>query len=258
MEETLAPERVEGEVAYFQRKEGRGFERTYGWAWLLKLAAELETWDGPEGGRWARQLQPLTEEVVGRFRAFLPVQAYPIRSGVHANTAFSLSLALDYGREALNEGFETLLMERARTYFIRDRSGALGWEPGGEDFLSPCLEEAALMAKVLAPEAFGPWLEAFLPEPAGLEPARVADRTDPRIVHLDGLNLSRARALGELAAALEPGDRRRAALEDCALRHARTSLPQVLSGHYEGEHWLATFAVGLLAPGGRVGGHSLM
>lgn len=252
LEENLAPERVRLEVDYFNQEGRRSFERTYGWAWLLKLAAELKGWETPEAQRWAAHLQPLTDVVVARFEAFLPKQTYPIRVGVHANTAFSLSLALDYARVSGNERLGKLLVERARTYFLQDRSGPMGWEPGGEDFLSPCLEEAALMSKVLPPKAFRPWVTVFLPQllkTGTLEPAVVSDRTDPKIVHLDGLNLSRARALGELAAGLDVKDPRRAALERTALRHAKVSLPAIASGNYEGEHWLATFAVHMMQKG---------
>ena len=251
LDEHLAPERVLAETAYFTAPGRRSFERTYGWAWLLKLAEELERAGTPEACRWHAHLQPLTDAVGTAFEAFLPRQAYPIRTGVHPNTAFSLSLALDQARVSGNTRLEALLVERAHAWFLKDRDAPLAWEPGGEDFLSPCLEEASLMAKVLPPRAFSPWLEAFLPgllDRGDLQPARVADRTDPKLVHLDGLNLSRARNLRELAATLAPGDPRRAALTEASRRHARAALPHVASGHYEGEHWLATFAVRLLAP----------
>ena len=249
LDENLAPDRVRLEVAYFNQEGRRSFERTYGWAWLLKLAAELKGWNTPEAQRWSAQLQPLTEAVVTQFQAFLPKQTYPIRVGTHSNTAFSLSLALDYARLSGDATLKALLVERARSYFLQDQAGPISWEPGSEEFLSPCLEEAALMAKLLPAREFRPWLGAFLPrllKTGALEPARVSDRSDPKIVHLDGLNLSRARALGELAAALEPKDPRRAGLERAALRHANASLPNIASGNYEGEHWLATYAVQLL------------
>jgi hypothetical protein len=248
LDENLAPDRVALEVAYLRQDNRRSFERTYGWAWLLKLSAELRTWDDPAARRWADALQPLADELAGRFMAFLPKQTYPIRTGVHPNTAFSLDLALDYARATRDTRFETLLISRARAWFGRDRGGPLAWEPGGEDFLSPCLEEAALMARILPRPAFRQWLAAFLSGlPAGLSPAVVSDRTDPKIVHLDGLNLSRARALRRLAAALGPADPRASAFRKLADRHIRTSLPHLTSGSYEGEHWLATFAVRTLA-----------
>jgi hypothetical protein len=247
LEENLAPGPLAAEVAYFDQPGRRSFERTYGWAWLLKLAAELKTWDAPEARRWSVALQPLADRVAGAFLDFLPKQTYPIRTGVHPNSAFSLDLALDYARAAKDTRLEAAVLKRAQSWFAQDRRGPLAWEPGGEDFLSPCLEEAALMAKVLPRGRFGVWLEGFLPGlPGTLAPVRVSDRTDPKIVHLDGLNLSRARALYDLARTFGAKDPRRAALLHSADRHARASLPHLASGSYEGEHWLATFAVRML------------
>jgi hypothetical protein len=248
LDENLTPERIAAEVAYLGEGNRRSFERTYGWAWLLKLSAELRSWDDPAAARWARALQPLADALVTQFAVFLPKQTYPIRTGVHPNTAFSLELALDYARAIRDERFEALIMDRARTWFGQDRRGPLAWEPGGEDFLSPCLEEAALMSRVLTRPAFHRWLQGFLPDlPGGLVPAMVSDRSDPKIVHLDGLNLSRARALHRLAAALGPADPRSAGLRRLAARHAQATLPHLASGNYEGEHWLATFAVRMLS-----------
>ncbi|MBK9796611.1 MAG: DUF2891 domain-containing protein [Holophagaceae bacterium] len=248
LEENLAPERIALEVAYLGQANRRSFERTYGWAWLLKLSAELHGWEDPAAQRWARALQPLAEELATRYRAFLVKQTYPIRTGVHPNSAFSLDLALDYARATKAAAFEAQILACARAWFGRDRRGPLAWEPGGEDFLSACLEEAALMARVLPGPAFRRWLEGFLPGlPGGLTPAIVSDRTDPKIVHLDGLNLSRARALRAIAKALGSADPRSLPLQRVADRHARASLPHLASGSYEGEHWLATFAVRLLS-----------
>ena len=248
LEETLTPVRIAAEVAYLGQGNRRSFERTYGWAWLLKLAAELRTWDDPSAARWGVALQPLADELAAQFLAFLPKQTYPIRTGVHPNTAFSLELALDYARAVGDARLEALILDRARAWFGQDRCGPLAWEPGGEDFLSPCLEEAALMSRVLPRAAFRRWLGGFLPSlPGGLVPAVVSDRTDPKIVHLDGLNLSRARALRFIATVLGPGDPRSAGLMRLARRHAEASLPHLDSGSYEGEHWLATFAVRMLS-----------
>jgi hypothetical protein len=249
LEENLAPERIATEVAYFSQPGRRSFERTYGWAWLLKLAAELRSWDSPEARRWSANLQPLANRVTVAFLDFLPRQTYPIRTGVHPNTAFSLSLALDYARQARDSRLETLVCERARTYFGVDRNAPLGWEPSGEDFLSASLEEAALMAKVLSKSEFRAWVTAFLPEllkDGNLVPALVSDRTDPKIVHLDGLNLSRARCLYLIAATLGAKDPRREPLLRTAETHAQASLPFIASGGYEGEHWLGSFAVHML------------
>jgi hypothetical protein len=248
LDENLSPERIALEVVYLGEGNRRSFERTYGWAWLLKLAAELRTWDDPSARRWGGALQPLADELAARFMAFLPKQTYPIRTGVHPNTAFSLDLALDYARATGDARFEALIRDRAQDWFGRDRRGPLAWEPGGEDFLSPCLEEAALQSRLLPTPAFRRWVGGFLPGlPGGLDPAVVSDRTDPKIVHLDGLNLSRARALRRIAAALGPADARTAGLRRLADRHARASLPHLASGSYEGEHWLVTFAVRMLA-----------
>jgi hypothetical protein len=247
LDEHLAPGPIALELAYFNQPGRRSFERTYGWAWLLKLAEELKTWDAPEARRWSGALQPLAERVAAAFADHLPRQTYPIRTGVHPNSAFSLELALDYARAAGDTKLEAVVVERARAWFGRDRRGPLAWEPGGEDFLSPCLEEAALMSKVLARASFAAWLQGFLPAlPGALAPALVSDRTDPKIVHLDGLNLSRARALFVLARTFRPGDPRGAALRRAGDRHARASLPHLASGRYEGEHWLATFALRML------------
>ena len=235
LDENLAPDRIKTEVAYFDQPNRKSFERTYGWAWLLELSAELQ------GTKWGEQLQPLADRVVKAFNDFLPKQTYPIRTGVHPNTAFGLSLALDYARARHDDKLQALIDERARTYFGKDRDVPLSWEPGGEDFLSPALAEAALMAKVLRPADFRRWFSRFLPAPLKLAPAIVSDRTDPKIVHLDGLNLSRADALYALSAAL--GNPKLSRLAD---RHAEATLPHIASGSYEGEHWLATFAVHML------------
>jgi len=248
LDENLSPDRIAAEVAYLGQGNRKSFERTYGWAWLLKLSAELRSWEDPSAARWSRALQPLADELVAQFKLFLPKQTYPIRTGVHPNTAFSLELALDYARSVQDDRFEALILDRAQAWYGRDRRGPLAWEPGGEDFLSPCLEEAALMSRVLPRPAFHQWLDAFLPGlPGGLVPAVVSDRTDPKIVHLDGLNLSRARALHRLASALGPADPRSATMNRLADRHARVTLPHLASGNYEGEHWLATFAVRMLS-----------
>jgi hypothetical protein len=249
LEEHLAPASIKVETAYFLDPAHKGFERTYGWAWLLKLAAELKDWDTADARRWSAQLEPLAQAVARSLEDYLPRLTYPNRTGVHPNTAFTLDLAMDFARASRNADLERLLAERARAYYAKDRRGPLAWEPGGEDFLSPCLEEAALMARILGPKDFRAWVGTFLPgflkDPA-LKPALVSDRTDPRIVHLDGLNLSRARCLHVIAKALGPKDARGKALERLAREHAEAALPHVVSGNYGGDHWLATFAVRML------------
>jgi hypothetical protein len=246
LDENLAPQSIAQEVAYFGQPNRKSFERTYGWAWLLELSAELRSQDSAEAKRWAAQLQPLADVVVAAFETFLPKQTYPIRTGVHPNTAFSLRLALDYARGAGDARLQALIEERARTYFRGDRDAPLSWEPSGEDFLSPVLEEAALISHVLPAHELRTWLRAFLPgllRGGKLAPAVVSDRTDPKIVHLDGLNLSRADALYTLSAI---GGKQGKALFELGDTHARASLPHIASGSYEGEHWLATFAVHML------------
>jgi len=243
---------LKAEADYFARKESKPFERPYGWAWLLKLAEELNGWDDPDAKTWSKNLRPLVNAVVARYLEFFPKQTYPIRTGVHPNTAFGLSFAHDYARAAGDTTLLRLVEERARDYFGQDADAPAGWEPGGADFFSPSLTEADLMRRVLPPAEFGAWFAKFLPgasrgEPKALfTPATVTDRTDPQLVHLDGLNLSRAWAMRNIASALPDGDLARAALLSSSARHAESALRHVASGDYAGEHWLASFAVYLL------------
>jgi Protein of unknown function (DUF2891) len=251
----LSTANVAAEAAYLERPGTASFERMYGWAWLLKLAEALHGWDDPDGRRWAANLQPLAEAIAGRYLAFLPKQVYPIRRGVHPNTAFGMALALDYARAVGRSDLESLLVERSRIYFGYDVNVPAAWEPDGDDFLSRALVEADLMRRVLPAPAFARWFHAFLPaiargEPATLlAPAQVTDRGDPGLVHLDGLNLSRAWCMRAIATALPADDPDRAVLLASATRHAEAALPHVASGDYLGEHWLASFAVYLLTEG---------
>ena len=252
----LAPPAIAAELAYLDAPGRKAFERTYGWAWLLKLDAELRGWDEPRARTWEAALRPLAERIAKELSAFLDRLSYPIRSGVHPNSAYTLSLALDYAEAAADTALAGKVRARSLAYFAQDAACPLAYEPSGEDFLSGCLEEAALMARVLNGKTYGPWLEAFLPGlGAGrlLRPAEVSDRSDPRIVHLDGLNLSRAENLSRIAAALGPRDRRRAALLKLADAHLDASLPFVTGGGYEGGHWLATYAVRALESRTRAG-----
>ena len=235
----LTPDKVEAELAYLRRAPG-SFERPYGWAWLLMLQAELSRAEDP---RWAATLAPLAGGFAQRFREFLPKATYPIRTGTHFNTAFALALAGEYAA-ACDRALGPLLAETAGRWYAADRD-CQAWEPSGDDFLSPALMEAECMRRLL-PEAFGSWMQGFLPrlhagEPQALfTPAVVSDRTDGKIAHLDGLNLSRAWCWRTLAGSLPP-PAREAAL-DAADRHLAASLPHV-AGDYLGEHWLATFAL---------------
>lgn len=249
----LTAENLLAERAYLEQPNRRSFERMYGWAWLLKLAEELEGWYDPEGQVWRANLQPLEEVFVQRYLSFLPAQTYPIRGGTHPNTAFGLAFALDYARMLANRELEGLIVERSRDYFLGDADYPAAWEPSGSDFLSPSLIEADLMRRVLPQEEFAEWLAGFLPglqegKPETLlRSATVADRTDPQIVHLDGLNLSRAWCMRGIASALPEGHALRPLLAEAAQRHSEASLPHVASGDYMGEHWLASFAVYMLS-----------
>ncbi len=253
LDNNLAAANIETEVAYLHQPGQKSFERTYGWAWLLKLAAELAGWEDEQGKLWSRNLQPLAEAIIKRYLDFLPKQTYPIRRGVHPNTAFGIAFALDYARAVNNKDLEDLLVERSRAYFAGDSDCPAAWEPDGDDFFSRCLMEADLMRRVLAPAEFIHWFHRFLPdlvngEPRSLlEPAEVSDRSDPKIVHLDGLNLSRAWCMNGIARALPEDDPVRKVLIESAVRHARATLPHIASGSYEGEHWLASFAVYMLS-----------
>ena len=252
LDANLSAESIRNEVAYLNQSNRASFERTYGWAWLLKLAEELHDWNDQDGKRWSQNLQPLADGFAGKYLSFLPKQNYPIRTGVHPNTAFGLAFGLDYARAVGNKKMESLIVERSRTYFARDKNYPASWEPGGEDFFSPALMEADLMRRVMSKTEFAAWFHGFLPAvPSGapkalLQPAIVTDRSDPKLVHLDGLNLSRAWCMRSIAVALPQNDPARRVLARSAAAHAQAALVHVASGNYEGEHWLASFAVYLL------------
>ena len=244
----LTPAAIAGEVAYLRRPASASFERTYGWAWLLKLAQELATGNDTWSARWAAALQPLADAFTERYLDYLPRAEYPLRYGVHNNSAFGVLFALEYARCCDRTDLASLCERTAVRWFEADRNAPADWEPSGADFLSPSLVEASLMHRVLEPRGFATWLDAFLPgladgKPRSLfTPANVCDRSDPQIVHLDGLNLSRAWCFGSIALALAPEDARRDRLLDAAERHLRAGLVGLASGDYLGEHWLASFA----------------
>jgi hypothetical protein len=246
----LTPENIQGEIAYLAT-EGGSWERMYGWAWLLKLAEELSTWEDPQGIEWYAALAPLADAFVEKYKSFLPIQQYPVRTGVHPNTAFGMAFAWDYANTLDLQDFKALLEKRARDYYLSDQHCPASWEPSGEDFLSACLEEANLMRRCLPKEEFREWWNRFLPQEqltALLAPVGVADRSDPKIVHLDGLNLSRAWCFYGLAGSLDDPALQKQ-LYDAASLHLQFSLPYVVSPHYEGSHWLASFAVFALQSG---------
>jgi hypothetical protein len=253
LNEHLTAENIRTEAAYFARADAKSFERPYGWSWLLKLAEELHTWDDADAKKWSENLKPLAELLANRYIEFFPKQTYPIRSGVHSNTAFGLAFAHDYARAVGDKKLQDLIGERAKAYYGKDSDAPARWEPDGADFLSPSLCEADLMRRVLPARDFREWFHRYLPgaargEPATLfAPATVTDRTDPQLVHLDGLNLSRAWCMKGVASALPADDPARKVLLDSGARHAGAGLKHVASGDYAGEHWLASFAVQMLS-----------
>jgi len=260
----LTDTNIAAEVTYLQGEGRVPFERPYGLAWLLQLAAELREWDDPQARQWSRALEPLEEVAASRFMDWLPKLRYPIRTGEHSQTAFALGLVADWAAvaaagnttdsatAALADTLATLVAERARFYHAADRGCNLAFEPSGQDFLSPCLAEADLMRRVYDPDEFASWLADFLPviphdgSPAWLPVAEVTDRTDGKLAHLDGLNLSRAWMLEGVVAGLPPADPRRGALEAAAATHRHAGLAAVTGEHYEGGHWLGSFAVYLV------------
>jgi hypothetical protein len=254
--QTLTPGHIAAEVQYLRGPGRASFERPYGLAWLLALASELATWDDPQAREWYAALAPLEQESAQRFAAWLPKLHYPIRVGEHDQTAFSFGLVSDWAAATGAAATRALLRERATTYYAKDRNCPLAYEPSGQDFLSPCLGEADFMRRILPPKDYSQWLAKFLPgiptngRADWLPPGIVTDRSDPKLAHIDGLNLSRAWMLEGIASGLPPDDRRRASLLAAARTHAQASLPAVTGEHYEGGHWLGTFAVYLTTGAG--------
>ncbi|MCB0559488.1 MAG: DUF2891 domain-containing protein [Lewinellaceae bacterium] len=240
LSQNLTQENIRQEVAFFDDEFNKNFERTYGWAWVLKLAEELQTWDDPQGKQWREAIRPLENLVVQKFIEFLPKLTYPIRVGEHSNTAFALAFAWDYAVATERWELQELVAFRARDFYFKDQGCPISWEPSGFDFLSPCLEEADIMSRVLDPREFQDWFAKFLPNWQVMTPAEVSDRTDGKLVHLDGLNFSRAWVLYSIAQKL-PGQKEQ--LSALAAQHMAKSLPQITSGDYAGEHWLASFAL---------------
>jgi hypothetical protein len=243
----LTAAKVKGELRYLERKTAATFERPYGWAWLLMLTAELSRHDGSNAGNWNSALTPLAAAFRERIRTFLPKATYPIRVGTHYNGAFAITLSLEYAEVASDNALRKSLTAKAKSWF-QDDVDCQAWEPGGDDFLSSGLMEAECMRRVLGPANFSRWMDRFLPrlavrEPASLfRPAVVSDRSDGKIAHLDGLNLSRAWCWRSIAQAWSVSDARRGIALEAADEHLAASLPHV-TGDYMGEHWLATFAL---------------
>ena len=245
---SLTPENIGPEVDYMRGQGRTSFERPYGLAWLLALAAELRSWNDPQARTWVAALSPLEAEAAARIASWLPKLHYPIRIGEHSQTAFAFGLIHDWARIAGNSSMLALLESRGRGYYLGDRDCPLAYEPSGEDFLSPCLAEADFVRRILPATEYAAWLTGFLPRiprtasADWLAPGVVTDRSDPKLAHIDGLNLSRAWMLEGIAAGLPKGDRRLAALAAAARAHAAAALPAVTGEHYEGGHWLGTFA----------------
>ena len=250
--QSLTEDNLLVESRYISAKGRRSFERPYGIAWLLQLAAELEEWDDPQARQWRANIRPLERALVGRLVSWLPDLTYPVRSGTHSQTAFALGLALDWARTTGDQEFEQLVVDRATVMYGSDVGCPIHYEPSGADFLSPCLAEADLMRRVLSPDDFATWLEQFLMIPTGswLSPALVSDRSDPHIVHLDGLNLSRAWMLEGIASALPEDDTRLTAIRASAAAHREAGLEGVDPEHYAGSHWLGSFATYLVTQRG--------
>jgi hypothetical protein len=243
---TITKENIRKEVKYFDMPLTALWERTYGWGWLLKLDEELLSWNDPDAKLWHEALEPLAKKIIASWKAFLPKQTYPNRTGVHPNTAFGLVFALDYARAMRDTAFEKAILVSAKRIYGKDSNVPAIWEPDGSDFLSPGLEEADLMRRVLAPKEFTVWFNSFMPlktlQHLTILPV-VSDRTDLQIVHLDGLSFSRSWCMKGLAGALPATDPRKKLLLRSSIHHLASALPNVVSGNYGGEHWLASFAV---------------
>ncbi|ADX67904.1 MULTISPECIES: DUF2891 domain-containing protein [Weeksella] len=243
LNQLITPENVRIEKAFFEDRNNRNFERTYGWAWLLQLQMELNTWQDSDAQKWAKNLQPLTELIVAKYKEYLPKLVYPVRTGTHDNTAFGLSLAIDYARSLNDKAFEQAIIENANRLYLKDKGCNLGFEPSGSDFLSACLEEALLMSKITPTKEYKTWLKDFLPQlfdkKHELKPGIVSDRTDGQLVHLDGLNFSRATALYQIAYKLPELNY----LNSWADHHFNYSFNNISNDDYMGSHWLGTFAL---------------
>ena len=249
LNERFKPESLQKEADYFAKPQNKSFERMYGWAWTMQLIAELHRWDDADAKRWKQHLEPLEKILLQRIEDYLPKLTFPNRTGVHRDTGFALGMLLDYARQTQNQSLEQLLVAKAKAFFMNDRDYPAHYEPSGHDFFSSGFNEADLMRRVLSSADFATWLDTFLPQLKSktmgpmMVPVEVSDVTDGHLVHLAGLNLSRAWTMKGIAMALPEGDPRRGELISSANSHAAVGIKYVTSGHYEGEHWLATFAV---------------
>lgn len=253
LKQSLTAENLKQEAAYIKGEGRSSFERPYGLSWLLQLCAELREWNDHDANEWSANLKPLEHVAVQRLTSWLPKLSNPVRIGEHDQTAFGLGLMLDYARSKGDNEFAKLVTDSAKKFFLTDKNCPLAYEPSGEDFLSPCLGEADVMRRVLPQKEFASWLKNFMPQiPVGREAREKADwlkvavspdPSDPKLAHLDGLNLSRAWMLEGILSALPENDPRRVALQVAADAHWRAGLAAVTGEHYEGGHWLGSFAV---------------
>ncbi len=253
---SFTQENIKGEIANFARPARGSWERPYGLAWFLQLTAELREWDDPQGRLWLKRLMPLEKDIAESLKDWLPKLAYPIRLGTHNQSAFAFGLMLDWARVSGDQEMERLIIERSLAFHKTDVNCPLAYEPSGEDFLSPCLMEADLMRRILGPDEFADWLSGFMPQiPTDgssdwLAPGIVKDASDGKLVHLDGVNSSRAWNLYNIARALPEGDLRQNSLVNAARIHAKTGVNAVSDEHYSGSHWLASFATYLMTDRG--------
>lgn len=249
---SFSAEAAEIEAAYMAGPGRASFERPYGLAWLLQLTAELRALEDADAQRWVEALEPIETVSVNRYLEWLPNLVYPVRSGTHNQTAFGFALALDWARQTGHSALEALLVEKTRAFHLGDVNCPLAYEPSGEDFLSPCLMQADLMRRVMTQDEFPAWLAAFMPQipedgsADWIRPGVVLDPTDGKLVHLDGFNLSRAWNLEAIAARLPDSDARIASLLAAAAEHREAGVAAVSDEHYEGSHWLASFATYLV------------
>ena len=264
LQQSLTQANIAGEVAYLKEKGRSSFERPYGLAWLLQLGAELREWEAADATKGVKtkydalphelsaNLRPLEQAAIVRLKTWLPKLSHPVRIGEHDQTAFALGLMIDYARNTGNRDFLNLLLLKARDFYAADKNCPLAYEPSGEDFLSPCLAEADVMRRLLTPNDFAGWLQQFLPQipadgsDAWLRPEKSPDPSDPKLGHIDGLNLSRAWMLEGIASGLPKTDPRLGALAKAAAAHRTAGLAAVTGEHYEGGHWLGSFAVYLV------------
>ncbi len=245
----LSAPNLKKEAEFFARDEQKTFERMYGWAWFLRLVMELEAWENSDAARWRENLRPLENVLVKRIEGYLPLLTYPIRIGQHTDTAFALGQILDYARATKNEELEGLVVDRANSFYAGDRDYPVHYEPSGHDFFSSCWNEADLMRRVLPQQQYEEWIGSFLPSlteqltDGTIAPVSVSDVSDPKLVHLAGLNLHRAWCLRSVATVLRDDHPLRKPLMESAESHLNAGLAYINSGHYEGDHWLATFGL---------------